>query len=281
MFSRRGPPRPLTPLAIAAVVLVGLSIGDARAQARRPEAVDACISASETAQLERAAGRLESARIELSRCLASDCPALIRRDCEAYLADVEKATPTVVFRVRDERGDVEGAEIRVDGAAKAVSVDGRARAFDPGPHDVEVVLANRPPVRTRFVAEETVKGRIVEIQLPVEARPSPSATIAVPRGRPTEGLTTGALLATIGLAGLSVVGLGTFTIVGLGADADYRELRDTCGSRCEPGRADDLKTRFLVADVALGVSVVALAASALVYVLGPRDVTLGTQSRRR
>lgn len=261
--------RARTLLATVAVLAAAGSSGEAEARATRPRAVDACISAFESAQEQRAAARLQSAKERLSRCLASDCPAVIRRDCETYLAEVDKAMPTVVFRVQDERGDVEGAEIRVDGEPSGVSADGRARPFDPGPHDIEVVAASRAPVRMRFVAEETVKGRVVEIRLPPGALPK--ATVVPPREAPSGGPTTSTWLASIGLAGLAVVGLGTFTIVGLGADADYRDLRDTCGPRCAPDRTDDVKSRYVLADVALGVSVVALAASAIVYVLGPRE----------
>ncbi len=262
-MSRRAGPS----VVVTALVL----LASPESHAQRPRAVDACIASSESAQVDRNAGKLHDAKEKLARCLASDCPPLIRKDCETFLAEVDRTMPTVVFRVRSADGaDVVDAAIRVDAEPRPTAVDGRVREIDPGPHDVEVTAAGRPPTHLRIVAEETVKGRVVEVTL--AAAPAPAPAPAPERSPSREDAPRAPITwaGTIALGGVGVLGLGTFAVVGLGADSDYRALESSCGTRCAPESTADVRDRFRVADVALGIGVVALAASALVYVLGPR-----------
>lgn len=248
--------------------------------------VDACIAASEAGQVERTRGHLRAAHAAFSRCLAAECPALISKDCNDFLAQVDAQMPTVVFRVLDtESGrDVVEAEVRIDGDAM-MRIDGRVRALDPGPHDVDVRASGYTTVAQRVVAEEGVKSRLIEIRLTkVGARgtvgtgdpstskpPGPSPASSAASGSTNNSPSTGTLVTSVTLGGLGLVALGTFGAIALGADADYRTLQDSCGTRCAPNEVDDLRGRYQIADIALAVGLASLAGAALVYLFGPRD----------
>lgn len=248
--------------------------------------IDQCIAASENSQVERSKGHLRAAREVLSRCLAADCPALISKDCNAFLAQLEAITPTVVFRVLDASGrDFVDAQVRVDGELVMSRIDGRARPLDPGPHDVEVRAPNQPVLTQRIVAEEGVKARVIELRFssPATTMTSSPAVTPTPSVAPTpappsssdrpesSGPATGTIVTSAALAGLGVVGLGAFTLVGLKANSDYDRLQSTCGSRCAPDEVDRVHGRYQLADVALAVGIGALAGAALVFLLGPRE----------
>jgi hypothetical protein len=59
--------------------------------------------------------------------------------------------------------------------------------------------------------------------------------------------------------GLGVVALGVFGYFGLRGMADADHLRSTCVPACQSSDVADVRTKLVVADVALGVGVVSLA----------------------
>jgi hypothetical protein len=290
------PPRmPRTPRVprVAWLVLLASSTLGTRASAQgtptsAASAVDACIQASEDTQRERAKGHLRSARARSAACLDGRCPTPIRRDCDVQATELARLMPTVVFRVRAPDGtDVPGARVEVDGVVEPSALDGRAHEIDPGTHEVSATAAGYVPARTRIVVEEGVRARVVELRpAPRDASGASGASSDSPApSSPTSARASSTWIATGALAGVGVIGIGLFAGLGLSADADYRRLRDTCADACDPRDADSVRTRFQVADVALGVGLVALASAVVVYLVGPRrddaaSVTRTPTSRR-
>lgn len=266
---------------LCAVVLAGAVVipVDARGQRRTNGTLDACIEASESAQRERARGRLRNAREATAGCLDDRCPTAIRRDCGVLAAELERLVPSIVVRVRAPDGsDVPGASISIDGTRAAEAVDGRARDIDPGPHDIVVAADGFAPARSRIVVEEGIRSRLVELRL--ERSTTSAATSASDRASAASGSagsrpTSATWIASGALAGLGFGGLTVFAGFALSADADFRRLRDTCGTSCPQDDGDSVRSRFQLADVALGVGLVALASAVVVYLVGPRT-TAGT-----
>src|SRR5882724_12332219 len=79
-----------------------------------------------------------AAREAYRACVAeSECPAMVRSECEAALADLKTALPTLLIAVLDEKGhDLPGATLVVDG--RPVPIDGSALEIDPGTHELTV-----------------------------------------------------------------------------------------------------------------------------------------------
>jgi hypothetical protein len=71
------------------------------------------------------------------------------------------------------------------------------------------------------------------------------------------------------LAGVGVVALGSFGYFGISGHARASDLKDGCGQTktCDPADVDSARSKYLVADVSLGIGVVALGAAAAVWLL--------------
>ncbi len=52
--------------------------------------------------------------------------------------------------------------------------------------------------------------------------------------------------------------LGSFTYFAISGSSEKSDLRARCGSRCSDAEVASLKTRYILADVSLGVGIVAL-----------------------
>lgn len=254
-------------------ILVGTFVLGVATPALAAKPVDACIASSEQGQEARARGKLVEATALFQQCVSARCPPLIAKDCADFLNAATRATPTVVLRVFDESTSTDAREVDVvlDGHTLPGANDGRALSLDPGPHVLVVTARGHEPTELRFVAEESVKSRVVEVRLRAPGAP------VVAKNRDEIGSwqkpkrTTTTLVASAVLAGIGVAGFATFGIVGAGADADYRSLRDTYGTRAPQNEADAVRTRFQVADIGLVVGLVAAVAAGATFTFGPRE----------
>lgn len=144
-----------------AVILASVPAG-----ARDPQTVARCTTAAREAQELRARGSLRAAAARLPVCTASECPAVVRRDCGRWASELQDATPTVVFRVVDARGsDVHEGRVLVDDDEAAGGIDGRAVALDPGAHDVAYVH-EAIRVEASVVLREGEHARTVILRVP-------------------------------------------------------------------------------------------------------------------
>ena len=115
-----------TCLAVASVLVARGALADEKA---------ACLDASSKGQTLRDQHKLVEARQQLRVCAAGGCPSVVQTDCAAWLADVEKAIPTVVLAAKNGAGaDLFDVKVSVDGQPLASRLDGQALPLDPGPH---------------------------------------------------------------------------------------------------------------------------------------------------
>jgi hypothetical protein len=73
---------------------------------------------------------------------------------------------------------------------------------------------------------------------------------------------------SIALAAVSGVAAVSFAYFGLSGRSDVSDLRATCAPNCSESQVDSARTKLIVADVSLGVGVVALAGAAWFYFRG-------------
>jgi hypothetical protein len=69
----------------------------------------------------------------------------------------------------------------------------------------------------------------------------------------------------IALAGVGVLGAAGFAYFGITAKSDLDNLRQTCAPNCAKSDLDAVKQKAAIADISLGVGVVALGAAAWVF----------------
>jgi hypothetical protein len=63
----------------------------------------------------------------------------------------------------------------------------------------------------------------------------------------------------------------TFAVLATSGYASERHLRRTCASACDAARVESVRTRYLIADVALGAGVASLAAAVAVWFWTPSE----------
>jgi hypothetical protein len=226
-------------------VLVSLAASIAIAQSPRvamaaePSANDACFSSYENAQRLRQAGRLRAAKSELAICEAESCPEFIRSGCTKWDTEVTDATPSIVVTAKDENGhDTTAVHVVLDDVAVADQIDGRPISVDPGQHHIRYERGTSH-VEDTFVIGQGEKNR----QLTADFR-----GVAGP-AQPTGG---GIPTATWILGGVAVVAATSFTVFAISGKA-----KEGCAPTCSQSNVDVLRRDYLVADISLGVGLVA------------------------
>jgi len=217
----------------------------------------ACIDSSDGGQTTRDAGDLLRARELFAQCSDARCPAPIRRDCNSWLEQVQQQIPSIVLGAHDPRGrDVLDANVTIDGKMRDRNERGPIEQ-NPGPHVIRWEREGFEPFEMRVSLRPQEKNRSLIATL------SSSAAISAPAARvssPTPSASSWPPAAYL-LGGAGLVALGAFGYLGLSAKRDSDSLYGTCAPGCEHGDVQALKTKLLVADVALGVGVASLAAA--------------------
>ena len=247
------------PRAGVALVVFATLAGPFAARSARADAVDVCVRAADDGQAARRSTLLSAARREFIACASEACPGPIRADCLRWLGDVEARLPSVSLRILSPDGrDVRGATF-VDGERRPEAETGRLVALDPGLHRFRVEAAGFADATADVMLIEGERARVVTVSMAPVARDAP------PPSRAASG--PGPLVWTAGA--LSVVALGSFAYFGLTGDARGSELENGCGrtQTCAPHDVSSVRTRYLVADVSLGVSAIALGVALAAWLL--------------
>jgi hypothetical protein len=220
---------------------------------------DVCASAYEESQVARSEGRLRAAQRELAACTRAECADFIRVDCARWLSEVEAALPTIVLRATDGGEDVTDVAVSLDSEPIASQLDGKAVAVDPGRHLLTFRRAGRAPVELSLMLREAEKGRPIVAEL---TKPPPAAERTAP-APPAHA--NGAGPWPWVLLGVGAAGVASFGVLGaLGAE-QRRDLERSCSPRCEQARIDEVRSKFLMADVSLAVGVLGLAGSGYLF----------------
>ncbi len=253
--------------------------------AAAPPTKKQCAAAYEEAQAQRKDGELTAAREQALICAQDACPAVVRGDCDRWLQDIEQSLPTLVFQAHDRRGE-ETAEVRVylDGALLRERLDGKAVPIDPGEHVLRFEIDGAAPKEERLVIREGEKLRKVAVsfleQVKGDPRPIPDAPPA-PSGEQVKADAGGGApaLAWV-LGGVGVVGLGAAGVFGGLALSEKGDLEATCAPGCSEDQVGAVRTKLLVADVALGVGVVSLGVATVLFVTAGPDGDEAKEARR-
>lgn len=180
--------------------------------------------------------------------------------------------PTIVVAAQDGGQDLADATVKVDGKVLTTRLDGRALALDPGEHTLTVESATKKVVTQKIIARVNEKNRLVRIDF---TAPKPEATAPKPESSPkSDGAEEEARAPVIPLVswvlgGVGVAGLASFAIFGLIGKGELNDLKGStgCAPFCQQSELDGVKSTMLVADVSLGVGIVALGAAAVIAIV--------------
>jgi hypothetical protein len=241
------------------------------ARARASDSVDQCLVAYEAGQELRRAGDLVEAAEQLLACGGPACPVRMQADCQRWLDDVERATPAVVFRVRDTRGvALANVSISIDGGPTR-RLDGRALAMNPGEHQVVFQRDGYEPLRTPvFVTEgEKLERREVTLADFVSLERDALAPSESESGRGVEGEAAAAPAMLrphsawpLALGGVGLAGAAGFVFFGVRAQSGEADL-EQCTPNCTQATVDDVKRDYLLSNVSLGVGLAGLIGAGL------------------
>jgi hypothetical protein len=162
----------------------------------------------------------------------------------------------------------------MDGAPFLTQLDGKAIAVDPGPHAFKFELEGADPIEQQIVIRQGQKDRVVAVSFAPAATepvgPSPYATAAKGEGaaEPDQKgpgpLRTWAYVA----GGVGAAGLIGFAVVGGLGKAQENDLRDQhCAPNCSRSDTDAIKTKYIVADVLLGVGIAGVGTGVALFFL--------------
>ncbi|HSO31424.1 MAG TPA: hypothetical protein VLT33_02880 [Labilithrix sp.] len=246
--------------ALAAAALLAPATAGAQDNAATPTPKAECVSQFDRAQSMQTARKLQEARASFLACASPSCPDLIREDCTRSLVELQRALPTVVFSARADGHDVTDARVLLDGEAIASALDGHAVTVDPGSHLARFERQGGGVYEVRLVAREGEKNRPVSATF-VSTTPAPEKPKAESGRFPT-------LPIILGGTGLLAVG-GSFYLR-LDANADAERLHNSCAPSCDQSSRDALSDKLVVANVALGVGIGAIALAAATWLFDPR-----------
>jgi hypothetical protein len=261
-------------LAVAMSATGALVAGTAHDAVASPPTKEECIEANEQTQRRRRAGKLRSAREAALLCAQSDCPPPLSDECATWLREIDSSLPRVVLQASDAKGRaVVDARVYVDNELIATRLDGRSLAVDPGAH----LIRFEAPEGSVTVRETIVEGqplRAVTARLVAPPPPGIDAT------SPDDG---GVPAIVYPLGGLAALGLANFAFFALRGSAIESDLRSQCGPECSPDETRPVLHHYIAADVALGVSVLSLAAATWFALRGNarRDATSVAPTRPR
>jgi len=256
-----------------AVVTTMLAEGVALAA---PDEREQCAASAEQAQQLRDEGKYRRAREQMLVCARDVCPVPIKSDCGKWLAELDRDAPTVVFGARDSNGaDVLDVKVSMDGALIQERLDGKPVLVDSGEHVFNFESKEGAVKEERVLVRAAEKARPIIATFPaaVAETKDPPPGGAPPARETGEGSIVPALV----VGGIGVAALGSFAIFGIGGKNDVDDLQK-CKPVCDETDVDAARTKLIIADISLGVGIVALGVAAYMFLTRPTVDTTKVQT---
>ena len=239
---RRGPPQPRRPAKAPR-----RQRGDppsARAQRRRADPAKAeCFARHEEAQVARRQGHLLEARAWLRQCSSATCIGIVRADCIEWLAEVERAIPSVVITARARGADLVDVKVIIDKQPVTARLTGAALDVDPGAPSSASNRRRGPPIERTILVSEGVKDRPIDVEF------APPRRRALPRG-PSRSRSAPPIRLR---AGRHRGGGWPPSTTSAPGPLDAQQLETACAPFCRSEDANAVRTKLIVADVGTGI----------------------------
>lgn len=229
----------------------------ASSAAASPDLKRTCVDASTQGQTLRDEGKLLEARAELLVCAQDACPAVVRKSCLEWLAEVEARTPSIVVRAVDQRGnDVTDATLTIDDAE--YKLDGRAVSLNPGTHTITITEASGQTSEQRVLLTEREQNRPVTVQLGASDDGSEGAFAGALSGAQTPRKADQKYSVPVGswvLGAVGLAGIGAFIYLQVASAKELDDLKKECpfgnctAEQTEPGRR---KARYSYVPLGVG-----------------------------
>lgn len=237
-----------------------------------------CASAYEKSQEFRTQNKLQKARELLVICAETSCPTFVQTDCAQWLTEVDKDMPSIVIVAKDKDGaDVTAVKVSIDGELVTSELDGKPITIDPGKHKLHLEMEGAAAVDQPLVARQGEKDRQVKVSFRPGAEEkednSPYAKGSADTGEQPpieeEKKGPGPLRIPAYIAGgVGAAGLISFAAFGIMASGSQSDLENSgCKPNCSTSEVDSIKTKYLIANISLGVGIVGIGAGVTMFFL--------------
>ncbi len=225
-----------------------------------------CVAQNNDGAQKRDEHHLLAAREAYRACVAeTECPDMVRSECDSAVADLKTAVPTLLVAVVDElHHDLAGATLTLDG--QPVALDGSALEVDPGPHELGATRGELSK-KLQIIAIESDLNRRVEIVLQA---PHTDVEFAVPQTGASASPRRSKLPAYL-LGGVAVLGAASFSYFALSGHSELAGTLDHCKPYCPADEVRSVRTKYLLADISLGVSLVSLGGAGYWLLSTPKE----------
>jgi hypothetical protein len=202
------------------------------------------------------------------------------------MAELEQAWPSIVVNAKDGKGgDLVDVRVRIDGAALLSKLDGTPTLVDPGPHVLRFEAEGAPAVERQVVVHSGEKSRLITVQLAAPAAegatrsaagdsPRPASTDSPPVEPPQPD--SAPRIAAWIFGGIALAAFGTEAYFGVSGLSDRSNIEGRpCAQTgtCAQSDVDAIRTKFIVADVALGTGLVSSALAVYFFLTGRPDAS--------
>jgi hypothetical protein len=225
-----------------------------------------CIGAYEQGQELALAAKLLRAREVMQGCAKPKCGEYLHRECAARSSRLEEEIPTVILLAKGEAGEpLVDVEVLMDSELFSATLDGRSLPVDPGLHRFSFKEKRGALAEQRTIIVQGEQNRVIAVsfapavQEPPKGPPRPIDEDAYPE---SSGGKWGA--APYVAAGVGLAGIGGYALFSQWGRSDNDEL-SRCAPNCSEGALDHIRNLYVVADVSLGVGIVALGTAAWLF----------------
>jgi hypothetical protein len=175
-------------------------------------------------------------------------------------------------------------KVLVDGEVVTEKLDGRAIEVDPGEHVLRLEPDGEAPMEQTVLIREAERERSIVVRVGGRSEPSsvpPSATAATSPTSPhperldgsgeasSAGVGPWPAYVAAGVGGVALASFAWFALSGISARSDLA----SCKGDCDASAVDAVHRKFIVADISLGISIVALGIAAYLLVTQPHAPT--------
>ncbi|MGD0676103.1 MAG: hypothetical protein ABSC94_11825, partial [Polyangiaceae bacterium] len=222
------------------------------------EATRACVAAYDDAQGYRKDGDLLKARKALETCAAATCPGIIQSDCTTWLSQVVDSIPSIILEAKVGEDNVFDVSVWMDGARIATKLDGKPIEINPGLHVFVFERQGAPPIEKKAIVAHTKSDLISATwsSAPAPIRPTGTAHLTGPAPAASDSPRPVTWPVYV-LGAITVVSFATFAVLGVSGNATKHDLESSCAPHCTDSQVGPVRTRFIAADVAAGVGVLA------------------------
>jgi hypothetical protein len=231
-----------------------------------------CTTSYEKAQYLRRDKKLRAARKELLTCSQTTCPGAIVSDCTQWMTEVDKIIPSVVFDVRDSKGQsIADVKVSMDSEVLQTKLDGTAIQVDPGNHSFHFDLPDGTSGDQQILVLEGEKARVITYTI-AGATSAGGGTAPGPGDQPKQSdqaSSGGSKTLAYVVGGVGVASLAVGIIVGAmgSSQASSDKATGGCAPNCSDDEVSSIKTKLVVSDIFIPVGIVGIGAGVVLYLV--------------